>query len=185
MSHDRMTLARFSEALAEAVAHIGEPDFMSALDSALAMLVHFDNSMVFAYKSGERPKGVYTDIAPAAEVRIIVDQYLTGPYLLDPYFAEVRKGRATGLAYLGDIAPDSFFETEYYEQHYRQTRITDEAGFFVGLPDGTTVVHSVTRRNGAATFAPGEVQGGEVQLVTPGHAFQMGGTGPGNLPRAF
>jgi len=120
-------------------------------------MVPFDNAMLFAYKTGERPRGPYTDIADPAEARIVIDQYLLGPFLLDPFYSEVQQGRTDGLACLGDIAPDEFFASEYYEQHYRRTRITDEAGVFLSLPDGAVLVYSVTRRHGSAVFSPAEV----------------------------
>jgi DNA-binding CsgD family transcriptional regulator len=143
--------------LARALDAIGTPRFMDALTRAVRRSVPFDNAMLFAYKAGERPRGPYTDIAEPAEARIVIDQYLLGPFLLDPFYSEVQQGREDGLACLGDIAPDEFFASEYYEQHYRRTRITDEAGVFLALPDGAVLVYSVTRRHGSPAFAPGEV----------------------------
>ncbi|WP_324752186.1 helix-turn-helix transcriptional regulator [Roseovarius sp. Pro17] len=143
--------------LAHVVDAIGTPDFMDVLTRAMRRAVPFDNAMLFAYKEGERPRGPYTDIAEPAEARIVVDQYLLGPFLLDPFYSEVQQGRTGGLACLGDIAPDEFFASEYYEQHYRRTRITDEAGIFLAVPDGAVLVYSVTRRHGGPAFAPGEV----------------------------
>lgn len=143
--------------LALAVDAIGTLQFMDALTRAVGRSVAFDNAMLFAYKAGERPRGPYTDIAEPAEARIVIDQYLLGPFLLDPFYSEVQQGRTDGLACLGDIAPDEFFASEYYEQHYRRTRITDEAGVFLALPDGAVLVYSVTRRHGSPVFAPSEV----------------------------
>ncbi|MEI4261011.1 helix-turn-helix transcriptional regulator [Roseovarius sp. D0-M9] len=142
---------------ARAVDAIGTLAFMDALTQAVRAIVPFDNAMLFAYKSGERPRGPYTDISDAAEARIVIDQYLLGPFLLDPFYSEVQQGRVDGLACLGDIAPDEFFASEYYEQHYRRTRITDEAGVFLALPDSAVLVYSVTRRHGSPVFAPADL----------------------------
>jgi len=149
--------ARFADGLAEAVDHIGDDGFPAALDNAIRRLVPFDNSMVFAYAPRKQPIGVCTDLASDSEAAIIVDAYIRGPYLLDPFFEEVRRGRRTGLAHLGDIAPDEFTETEYFERHYRRTRITDEVGFFMGLPKDVTAVLSITRRHGGEGFTPAEI----------------------------
>lgn len=143
--------------LARAVQAVGTPGFMDALTGAVRGAVPFDNAMLFAYKMGERPRGPYSDITETAEARIIVDQYLLGPFLLDPFYSEVQQGRTQGLATLNDIAPDEFFASEYYEQHYRRTRITDEVGMFFVLPDGCVLVYSVTRRHGSAPFVCDEV----------------------------
>jgi len=154
---DTHFIAALGADLARAVQAIGTPHFMDDLTRAARGAVPFDNAMLFAYKTGERPRGPYSDIAEPAEARIVIDQYLLGPFLLDPFYSEVQQGRTAGLACLGDIAPDEFFASEYYEQHYRRTRITDEAGVFLALRDGTVLVYSVTRRHGGPAFAPGEV----------------------------
>jgi DNA-binding CsgD family transcriptional regulator len=157
--------AELAAGMAGAVDAIGAPDFMDVLTRAVGRIVPFDNAMLFAYKRGERPRGPYTDIAEPGEARIVVAQYLLGPFLLDPFYSEVQQGRMDGLACLSDIAPDEFFASEYYEQHYRRTRITDEAGVFLVLPDGAVLVYSVTRRHGSPVFAPGEVA--TLRAITP------------------
>ena len=150
-------LADLAAGFASAVDAIGAPDFMQALTAAVARAVAFDNAMLFAYKSGERPRGPYTDIADPGEARIVVAQYLLGPFLLDPFYSEVQQGRTDGTASLFEIAPDEFFKSEYYEQHYRRTRITDEVGIFCALPDGAVLVYSVTRRHGGTVFSSVEL----------------------------
>ncbi|WP_397543761.1 helix-turn-helix transcriptional regulator [Roseovarius salis] len=155
--HADTRFAQFADGLAEAVQRIGDDGFPAALDDAIRCLVPFDNSMVFAYAPRKQPIGVCTDLASDSETAIIVDAYILGPYLLDPFYEEVRRGRRAGLAHLGDIAPDEFTETEYFERHYRRTRITDEVGFFMGLSDDVTAVLSITRRHGGKGFSPAEI----------------------------
>jgi len=158
-NHPQATkLGTLCAGMARAVHAVGTPAFMDELTSAVRDAVPFDNAMLFAYKIGERPRGPYSDITEAGEARIVVDQYLLGPFLLDPFFSEVQQGRTQGLAELNHIAPDEFFASEYYEQHYRRTRITDEAGVFFALPDGCVLVYSVTRRHGSAPFGSDEME---------------------------
>ncbi|MGQ3489031.1 helix-turn-helix transcriptional regulator [Roseovarius pacificus] len=148
---------RFMNRLAKAVDAMGTDAFSYLLDTAIQELVAFDNSMLFAYAPGQRPIGVYTDIASEHEAGIIVGKYVLGPYLLDPFYEEVRRGRVSGMAHLAVIAPDAFTETEYFERHYRRTRICDEIGFFMGLPGDVTAVLSITRRGGSHRFCAEEV----------------------------
>lgn len=150
--------ARFTGSLARAVDAIGTDAFSHLFDAAIRELVSFDNSMLFAYAPGQRPIGVYTDIASEQEVEIIVGKYILGPYLLDPFYEEVRRGRLSGLAPLAVIAPDAFTETEYFERHYRRTRIRDEIGFFMGLPGDVTAVLSITRRGASHPFSTSEIE---------------------------
>lgn len=155
--HPLAGMDRFMNALARAVEALGTDAFPPRLDGAIRALVPFDNSVVFAYAPGQRPMGVYTDLASEHETGIIVDKYVLGPYLLDPFYETVRRGRVSGLAHLAAIAPDAFTETEYFERHYRRTGISDEIGFFMGVPGDVTVVLSITRRGGSHRFGTGEV----------------------------
>ncbi|MBP5855771.1 helix-turn-helix transcriptional regulator [Marivibrio halodurans] len=157
MERDNELLGRWSAALARVVAALGTEDFLPRLDQAIRALVPFDNSMLFAYRGNEQPIGVYTDLATQDEVGIIVGDYVIGPYVLDPFFAEVQGGRISGLAKLSDIAPDRFYDSEYYKRHYARTGILDEIGFFMGAPGGVTAVHSITRRQTREPFKPEEV----------------------------
>jgi DNA-binding CsgD family transcriptional regulator len=147
-------LAQWNNALGRAIVALGTPDFGLRLTQAIRGLVAFDNIMLFVYRGEERPLAAYTDVASSDEALIIMGGYITGPYLLDPYFTEVLSGRVTGLARLSDIAPDRFFETEYFKRHYIRTGIIDEVGFFMGLPDGVTAVLSITKRGTAQRFTP-------------------------------
>ncbi len=153
---DDPRFAAWNTALARAAMALGTPEFPLRFDQAVRCLVPFDNSMLFAYRGNGRPIGVYDDLAPG-EASVIVDDYVIGPYVLDPFFSEVTRGRVSGLATLNDLAPDHFYESEYFHQHYARTKIVDEAGIFMGLPGGVTAVHSVTRRHGSAPFERSEI----------------------------
>ena len=150
-------LAQWSIVQARAIAALGTPDFGPRLTQAIRALVPFDNVMLFVYRGEERPLAAFTDVASSDEARIIMEGYITGPYLLDPYFTEVLNGRLTGLERLSDIAPDRFFETEYFKRHYIRTGIVDEIGFFMGLPDGVTAVLSLTKRGAVSRFTSDEI----------------------------
>lgn len=150
--------ARFMAALADAVNALETDAFPPLLDTAIRELVPFDNSMLFAYAPGHRPIGVYSDIVSDEDTEIIIGKYVLGPYLLDPFYAEVQRGRTAGFADLATIAPDAFTETEYFERHYRRTRIRDEIGFFMGLTGDVTAVLSITRRGNSHEFNTLEIK---------------------------
>lgn len=147
----------WNTAIGAAIAALDTPAFPARLTEAIKTLVAFDNAMVFAYRGNERPIAPYTDVTAAEEPRI-VDGYISGPYLLDPFFAEVRRGRTSGIAALRDIAPDHFYQSEYYKQHYRHTAIDDEIGFFMAVPGDIVPVLSITRRHAQWRFEAAEVR---------------------------
>jgi DNA-binding CsgD family transcriptional regulator len=139
-------------ALARCLARIGDEGFGDRLAEALATLVHYDVIMVFAYLPGRRPVAPYTNLGRGS-AEIIVDDYLAGPFLMDPFYKAACDGRAEGLLRLCEEAPDRFFDSEYYKAHYVRTGIKDELGTLVRLDSGVTVILSLTRGRAQSAFS--------------------------------
>lgn len=136
-------LAPWNKALAEAIRAIRQPAFGMHLTSALAAVAPYDVCMIFGYTPKGGPLALHHNMEDA-RAAIIVHDYLVGPYLLDPFYEAARMGWI-GLGRLKDFAPDLFYSSEYFHQHYERTRIRDEVGFFIPLPQGASVVVSITR----------------------------------------
>jgi DNA-binding CsgD family transcriptional regulator len=139
------------------MAAIGTAAFPDRLGEALAGLVPFDMLNGFAYRGDAPPIDLHNrqppDLAP-----IIVDGYIAGSYLLDPFFVAIRSGTHRGVLVMRDLAPDRFGQSEYYKRHYIRTRILDEIGYVLDLGGGLTGVLSVTRRRGHARFSRAETE---------------------------
>lgn len=136
--------------LAVAVAALGEAAFPEALERSLRHLVSFEMMNGFAYAPG----GKAFDLDNARIVgdrTTIVDHYLAGAYILDPFYDAVRSGR-NGVLIMRRLAPDRFTETEYYRRHYRATGIVDEIGFILKLRHADAVL-SLSRMGGARPFS--------------------------------
>ena len=57
--------------------------------------------------------------------------YLSGAYLLDPFY-EIHSARKKANLYrIWDIAPDQFSRNQYFVEYYRRTTMIDEIGFVV------------------------------------------------------
>lgn len=152
----RTVMTAWNKGLADAVERVGTPEFPGRLEAALSALVHFDICMVFAYRGRGRPLALYDNMTPDV-ARVVVEDYLAGPYLLDPILGAVLSGRREGSAALRSLAPDRFYQSEYYRRHYIRTGIRDEVALFIGLPDDMTAVLSVTRQKAHRLFSPAEV----------------------------
>ena len=152
MNSDDQVFAQWNKAVAALVAATGTPGFPERLEGALRVLVDFDISMVFAYQGNRRPAIVCNNMARQV-ASVVADDYVRGPYILDPFYTEVRRGRVDGMACLAELAPDEFYDSEYYKRHYSRTKIIDEIGFFMGLGDGVTAVHSIARFEGKPHFS--------------------------------
>lgn len=165
---------QWNAALAEAVKTLGEPGFPAALERALKQLVSFEMMNGFAYAPG----GTAFDLDNErilGDRTTIVDHYLAGAYILDPFHDAVRNGRE-GLLVMRQLAPDRFTETEYYRRHYQATGILDEVGFILRLRHADAVL-SLSRIGAVPAFSRRDIARLEsaaplVQALAERHWFE-------------
>jgi len=129
---------------AAAVAALGTPDFPRALTAAMRGVVPYEFTVIFAYRGDARPLDVYDDF-PAEKRRVMVDDYQEGPYLLDPFYLQSRSPAEPRLVRLRDLAPDRFYQGEYFRNYYIQTGLAEEIGFIVDVAHDVSVVISAMR----------------------------------------
>lgn len=134
---------------------IGKDGFPESLISTLRSLADFDNSVVFAYYRTERPLCLFFTFSPEDRV-VFVDDYLKGPYILDPFFKACARQVEPGLYRLRDIAPDRFYQSEYYRSYYIQTGLAEEIGYTLYLPNGVSVAISLMRASESSRFSARE-----------------------------
>ncbi|MCF8482098.1 MAG: helix-turn-helix transcriptional regulator [Rhodospirillum sp.] len=157
MARISRSLQYWNARLATVVEAIGTPPFMEALCLLLNDLVPFDMTMIFGYRGRAKPLSLYHDVGPSIS-GIIVDNYLKGPYLLDPFFEATQNPHPASFLVMQDLAPDQFKKSAYFRQHYASTRIQDEVGFVFPAAGGVTAVLSLTRSVGNPRFRRGEIQ---------------------------
>lgn len=139
------------------IAALETPRFAPALRDLLHGVAPFDFMVIFAYRGNARPLDLFDTFGPG-ERRIFVTDYQEGPYLLDPFFLASRQPVAPGLYRLKELAPDRFYQSEYFRSYYGQTGLAEEIGFFVGLPDSVGVVVSLMRADRSPVFGVREVR---------------------------
>ncbi len=144
-----LTLDKFADwnaRMALACRAIGQPEFPAQLTDCLNLLIDFQICMTFAYDKTDHVQCLdHNMLKPKAD--IVVQDYLQGPYLLDPFFYEVKRGRVEGCCVLSEISPDRFYSSEYFKHHYARTGIGDELGIFFPISEAQTAVISLTRPN--------------------------------------
>lgn len=141
----------WNDAVAKTIASVGTPEFAHRLEAALATIVNFDILMVFAYSGQEKPVCLYHNIDPQ-RVGTVVDAYVSGPYILDPFYNTANDPLTSGVKRLRDLAPDHFNKSEYFRRHYKLTGIRDEVGIICRPQGWTSVVVSFTRPVTAPAF---------------------------------
>jgi DNA-binding CsgD family transcriptional regulator len=144
-----------SEDVGAIIAAIGTPEFPTRLIAALRAMTAFDYAVMFAYRGDQRPIDLYDDF-PASKRRIFVTTYQEGPYLLDPFFLAGARRIEPGLYRLRDLAPDRFYQSEYFRSYYVQTGLTEEIGYFIPLAGDLTAVISLMRAVQSPAFSTRE-----------------------------
>jgi len=141
--------------LSRCIDSIGTESFPQSLVNALKSITEFDFSVVFAYYRSEKPLCLFHTFSPEKRV-IFVDGYLKGPYLLDPFFKACDRQVETGLYRLRDVAPDRFYQSEYYRSYYSQTGLAEEICYTFYLLNGVAVVISLMRSGESSRFSARE-----------------------------
>lgn len=147
IARSNLLLAQWSRSMGELVAACNGAGFEEALCRALRRLVEVDFAMVFGYRGAERPVALGDTLTPELR-RILIHDYLNGPFVLDPFFQAILDGVREGCHRLLDVAPDRFRQSEYFRAHYGRTKIGEEVGFFFELPGGMVGVLSFARWRG-------------------------------------
>ncbi|AKI01610.1 transcriptional regulator, luxR family [Hoeflea sp. IMCC20628] len=143
--------AAWNGAIAEAIGAVGSDNFPHRIEAALASIIDFDILMVFAYLGSEKPVCLHHNMDPE-RAQTVVGAYVSGPYLLDPFFSAATDQGTKGVLRLRDMAPDRFQNSEYYRRHYGLTGIRDEVGIVCRPAGWTGVVISFTRPVDAPAF---------------------------------
>ena len=102
----------------------------------LGRLVAFDLAAIFVYRGRSRPLPVYDNFHLAGAQRGIA-AYVESSYVLNPFYQAYLKGIGPGVYRIRDLAPDAFFESEYYNSYRALPRASEEIGFITdGWPEG-------------------------------------------------
>jgi len=131
-------------ASAHVVETLGSPEFAPALIAALRTIAPFEHSVTFAYFKDFRPIALHDEF-PDWKRQVMVADYQAGPYLLDPFYLHSLAPVTPRLVRLRDLAPDRFYQGEYFRNYYVQTELAEEIGFMVDAKDGVSIVISAMR----------------------------------------
>jgi DNA-binding CsgD family transcriptional regulator len=143
-SRSGFLLEQWSRGVGEILAALDSSQFNHVLHKAICRVVQIDFTLAFAYRGQAQPLVLGSTIEEEHR-RVMLGDYVSGPYLLDPFFHATLAGTRRGCYRLSSLAPDHFRQSEYYRKHYHRTSIGEEIGCFFELPDDVTGVLSLLR----------------------------------------
>lgn len=126
------------------IAGIGTASFPRTLAAFLRATAPYDYTVIFGYRGDARPLDLFDDF-PKKKRAVFVTDYQAGPYLLDPFYLAATDPVPPALYRMRDLAPDRFYQGEYFRSYYVQTGLAEEIGYFVDAGQGVMVVVSLMR----------------------------------------
>ncbi len=127
-------LSEFSLKVSTLINLVGTDSFPQKLTDLFRELVPTDNVMIIAYPSRKLPVIEHNDLPPNDRISI-VDQFINGAFLLDPYFLAATKKSKRGFFSLNEIAPSGFEEGEYNRIYFQLSGLSDECGYLISLSE--------------------------------------------------
>ncbi|WLE00679.1 LuxR C-terminal-related transcriptional regulator (plasmid) [Agrobacterium leguminum] len=120
-------IAAWHASLPDLVNGIGADGFYASLDERLRNLVSFDLSCIFVYGDNATPRFVHDGLNNVSPPEIM-ENYLNGTYLFDAVYDACCRTVTQGLYRLKDLAPDNFFQGDYYNSPEFHPCISMETG---------------------------------------------------------
>ncbi|MHA1599322.1 MAG: helix-turn-helix transcriptional regulator [Alphaproteobacteria bacterium] len=121
-------LTGWYRALGALIDDLDGADLPERLVQALSELMPFELAAVFVYRGRSRPLNLY-DNFELADAKKGIAAYIENTYVLNPFYQACQKGLMDGVYRIRDLAPDAFFESEYYQSHRILPRRSEEIGY--------------------------------------------------------
>lgn len=128
-------LRTLSADLALAVSALRTADFPRHLAQALQRLTGAEDVTLLRYRNAGMPSIGYSS-PPSVNEQSTLDSFVTGPFLLDPFYRAAAFAQKFGVFQLKELAPGGFKDSEYYQTWYRHCHFSDECGLLIALDDG-------------------------------------------------
>jgi len=143
----------WNRALGLLIEHLRLKTFPDVLVETLAKLASFDTFLIATYKRDFLPVVLLSSWPE--QKNSAIQRYLEEIYLLDPLYNAIRNEVPGGLYRLRELAPDSFEQTEYYQDCYAELKLQDEVIFLCRLDNDVVFTISLgrTARLGSITRA--------------------------------
>ena len=152
--HDRVGQPRecgtieWYRAIGEIVDDLENKSLPERLVRALALLVPFEMAAVFVYRGRARPLLIYDNFEPA-EAKKGIAAYIENTYVLNPFYQAYLRGLPDGAYRMRDLAPDAFYESEYYRKFRVSPRAAEEIGYVTEhWPEGMEELEVATTLEG-------------------------------------
>lgn len=130
--------APLAAALAAMTHAIGRVDWFDAVLNLLGTVCDVDSGGAMMYHRHQRPRRILHRFNPL-ERALPEDAYISGPYVLCPNYQMFVRGCPSGAYWLRDIAPDDFYDSEFYRVFYSQIGLSDSIDLLWRINEDTAL----------------------------------------------
>jgi DNA-binding CsgD family transcriptional regulator len=124
--------ADWQRAVAAMIGALATDQFYPQFARSCELVSGYQSTLVVWLSTAHRPINLYDD-------------------LLDPFYALFADDAPEGIYHLQDLAPDNFFDSEYYRSYYTLTGLTDECGLLINLDADHSILVSLGNRGAPPT----------------------------------
>ncbi|RON52667.1 helix-turn-helix transcriptional regulator [Pseudomonas frederiksbergensis] len=143
--------------LERAFRQAAEPGALAHLVVALTALAPVESVMISLERKNCPPRLLYQHGIPEQHLDAILNRYFSVGYLLDPFCLAVDSGLAQGFYSLAEIAPDDFFDSDYYKTYYLNLGCTEDSYYIVNLDEQSKISVSLFQGMGASCLSADQV----------------------------
>jgi len=144
MSVTKLASPGVYHAMGKATEQLHQESFPHALMEVFRRAITYDHSMILIYPIDSIPKRIYEDnISELTEKKGRLRYYVDGMYLLDPLYQFILQQPNLGFYSLREIAPDNFFRSEFFKQHFAYTHLKDDMFYLLPLEAAGTLVITI------------------------------------------
>lgn len=129
--------------IAKLIEKLNRPEFWNSLVRLLNEYTPVDNWVVLMFDNEGVQAICYPDTADEEEIDGLLNRYVKGLYMLDPFYIANQENPQSGFFHLLDIAPTHFLETEYYHLYFEKFVSVDEVQYNIQLDNERTLCISM------------------------------------------
>ena len=138
----------WQRAVAAMIDALASQEFYSHFARSCEMLSGYQSALIVWLSTAHRPINLYDDL-PDELAEASTKLWFEGAFLLDPFYTLFSDNAPDGIYNLQDLAPDNFFDSEYYRSYYQLTGLTDECGLLINLDADHSILVSLGNRGAA------------------------------------
>jgi DNA-binding CsgD family transcriptional regulator len=139
MSFSLDHFTQWNSSVSNALKCLHTTEFPTALISAIKTLIYTESMIVCLEKKGLPPTLLASEGVPLVKENLLLDRYFTMIYLIDPFCLAVENGLSEGFYHITDIAPDDFFDSEYYKSYYVKSDTKEDCYFIIDIDQETKI----------------------------------------------